>query len=354
MSPPRFAARLVRWQRQHGRHDLPWQGTRDPYRVWLSEVMLQQTQVVTVIDYFTRFVQRFPSVRALAAASEDEVLGLWSGLGYYSRARHLHRAAQQVVEQHGGVFPRDAQGLQTLPGIGRSTAAAVASVCFDERVAILDGNVKRVLSRYLGFDADLAQARAVESLWQHAQDLLPARRADMPTYTQAVMDLGATVCTPRQPRCGDCPVRSDCVAHGQGTPERYPVRTRRLQRRSESWWLLLARTDDGRVWLTQRPASGIWARLYALPLFADADRLTASVPQSQRARLQAWPAFKHVLTHRDLYLHPMLLTLPRPWPGTDGVWVAAPQWATLGLPAPVRKLLAQADQALGGGSSSSR
>ena len=352
MNTARFATRLVRWQRQHGRHDLPWQNTRDPYRVWLSEIMLQQTQVVTVIDYFERFLRHFPTVHALAAASEDEVLGLWSGLGYYSRARYLHRAARQVVEQHGGVFPNRAEQLQTLPGIGRSTAAAVASVCFDERVAILDGNVKRVLSRYLGFDADLAQARAVEALWQHAQDLLPTHRADMPVYTQAVMDLGATVCTPRQPRCGDCPVRSDCVAHRQDAPERYPVRTRRLQRRSESWWVLLVRTDDGRIWLSQRPATGIWARLYALPMFADADSLSARLPTAQRARLQAWPAFKHVLTHRDLYLHPMVLTVPQPLRGEDGVWVRAQEWAVLGLPAPVRKLLDKADQALGGSSSS--
>ena len=201
MSTPSFAMRLVHWQRQHGRHDLPWQHTRDPYRVWLSEIMLQQTQVVTVIDYFNRFLHRFPTVRDLAAATEDEVLGLWSGLGYYSRARYLHRAAQQVVAQHGGVFPQQAALLETLPGIGRSTAAAIASVCFGERVAILDGNVKRVLTRHLGFDADLAQARAVTTLWERAQDRLPARAQDMPIYTQAVMDLGATVCTPRQPRC---------------------------------------------------------------------------------------------------------------------------------------------------------
>jgi len=352
MSAPSFATRLVRWQRAHGRHDLPWQHTRDPYRVWLSEIMLQQTQVVTVMGYFERFLQRFPTVRDLAAASEDEVLGLWSGLGYYSRARNLHRAARQVVEQHGGVFPPRAEQLQTLPGIGRSTAAAVASVCFDERVAILDGNVKRVLSRHLGYDADLAQSRAVEALWARAHDLLPRRSQDMPVYTQAVMDLGATVCTPRQPRCDACPVRSDCVAHQQGTPERYPVRTRRLQRRSESWWLLLARTSDGRIWLTQRPASGIWARLYALPLFADLDSLCTALPSTHRDRLQAWPAFKHVLTHRDLYLHPMVLDVSRPLRGTDGIWARADEWAVLGLPAPVRTLLAQASQAADGSSSS--
>ena len=205
---PAFAQRLVAWQRMHGRHALPWQQTRDPYHVWLSEVMLQQTQVATVLGYFSRFVERFPDVQRLAAASLDDVLALWSGLGYYSRARNLHRCAQAVVDQYGGVFPRTAALLETLPGIGRSTASAVAAFCFNERVAILDANVRRVLSRVLGFAEDLSVARNTEVLWAHAEALLPGPKQanTMPHYTQALMDLGAMVCLPRKPDCRACPV----------------------------------------------------------------------------------------------------------------------------------------------------
>ncbi|HEY0202156.1 MAG TPA: A/G-specific adenine glycosylase, partial [Burkholderiaceae bacterium] len=251
-----LAQRVVRWQQAHGRHDLPWQNTRDPYRVWLSEIMLQQTQVATVRDYFARFVARFPDVRALAAADADQVLALWSGLGYYSRARNLHRCAQQVVEQHGGEFPRTAEQLQALPGIGRSTAAAIAAFCFGERVAILDANVKRVLTRVLGYGADLAVAANERALWALATDLLPhtGLAHAMPRYTQGLMDLGASLCVPRKPACLLCPLQEPCVAQQQGKPERYPVRTRKLHRSTESWWLLLAHDGRGRIWLRRRPA----------------------------------------------------------------------------------------------------
>ncbi|HSV44995.1 MAG TPA: A/G-specific adenine glycosylase, partial [Ramlibacter sp.] len=192
-----FSARLVRWQQAHGRHGLPWQGTRDPYRVWLSEIMLQQTQVSAVLGYYDRFLERFPGVASLAAAPLDAVLGLWSGLGYYSRARNLHRCAQLVVSQHGGSFPAEAVQLQALPGIGRSTAAAIAAFCFGERVSILDGNVRRVLTRLLAFESDLAQAASERVLLAQAQALVPRQAARMPAYTQGLMDLGATVCLPR-------------------------------------------------------------------------------------------------------------------------------------------------------------
>jgi A/G-specific adenine glycosylase len=341
---PSFANRLVHWQRTHGRHDLPWQGTRDPYPVWLSEIMLQQTQVVTVKDYFARFMQRFPTVADLAAAHEDEVLGLWSGLGYYSRARNLHKAAQQVVALHGGVFPRDAHTLQSLPGIGPSTAAAIASICFGERVAILDGNVKRVLTRFLGFADDLAASRHEKALWQIAQDLVPEQPADMPTYTQAVMDLGATVCTPRQPRCHACPVQSNCVAHAQGQPEAYPVKTRRVLRRSESWWLLLAKRPDGSVWLQQREGRGVWAKLFCAPMFESEAALLDTLPAPTRSGHQTGlvmgEVVKHVLTHKDLFLHPVWWQAVPAWALPQGQWVAASDWPRLGLPAPVRKLLA--------------
>jgi A/G-specific adenine glycosylase len=340
-----FAARVVAWQRTHGRNDLPWQATQDPYRVWLSEIMLQQTQVVTVLGYFDRFLTRFPDVQALADASLDDVLGLWSGLGYYSRARNLHRCAQTVVQQHGGVFPRDAAVLETLPGIGRSTAAAIASLCFGHRVAILDANVKRVVTRVLGFDADLAQTANVRALWDAATDLLPTGKSvatAMPRYTQGMMDLGATVCLPSKSDCPVCPVRGDCKAAAAGDPQRYPVRTRTLKRSSQSIWLLWAQAADGSVWLDKRPTPGVWAGLHCLPLFDSEEALKSVVPAHWHADLQALPVFTHVLTHKDLYLHTWRLPLPdqsQQW--ESGRWIAANAWPGLGLPAPVRKLLQQ-------------
>ncbi|MFZ9374899.1 MAG: A/G-specific adenine glycosylase [Burkholderiaceae bacterium] len=341
-----FADRLVAWQRAHGRHDLPWQQRRDAYAVWLSEIMLQQTQVATVRDYFARFIARFPQVRDLAAASQDEVLALWSGLGYYSRARHLHRCAQQVVQQHGGEFPRTAEALQRLPGIGPSTAAAIASFCFGQRISILDGNVRRVLTRWLGFDDDLALAASERALWQRAQDLLPTpaqvqRDAGaMPAYTQGLMDLGATLCTPRKPRCDACPMRADCVAHARGTPEAWPVRTRKLKRSAQSLWLLWLCSPAGEVWLARRPARGVWAGLHCLPAFESRDALDEALPASLRSQAVDEPAFLHVLTHRDLHLHPVRVVWSlRRAPSMEGQWVARDALAAVGLPAPVRRLL---------------
>lgn len=345
-----FAAEVVRWQAQHGRNHLPWQNTRDPYRVWLSEIMLQQTQVATVLGYFDRFLARCPTVAALADASSDEVMGLWSGLGYYSRARNLHRCAQLVVQEHGGAFPRDAATLATLPGIGRSTAAAVASLCFGERVAIMDANVKRVLTRVLGFDADLACAANERALWNHATELLPAGH-DAPTqmarYTQGMMDLGATLCSPKNPVCPRCPVRGSCAAAAAGDAERYPVRTRKLKRSSQSLWLLWLRRSDGSVWLSKRPSPGVWAGLQCFPMFESEDALRAALPAGLPGErgLQFLPVVAHVLTHKDLFLHPAQVE----YASTaiefiasglgDGAWFTPAEWKAAGLPAPVRRLL---------------
>ncbi len=337
-----FAQAIVGWQKTHGRHDLPWQNTRDPYKVWLSEIMLQQTQVATVKDYFARFLAMHPTVASLAAASLDEVLGLWSGLGYYSRARNMHRCAQDVVSLHGGEFPKHAVALQTLPGIGPSTAAAIASLCFGERVAILDGNVKRVLTRLLGFDADLAKTAHERALWRIATDLLPHDDLwqVMPHYTQGVMDLGATLCTTRKPNCLLCPVQTLCVARSQGQPERYPVKSRTLKRSSQSLWLLWARRADGAVYLAQRPTPGVWAGLYCLPVFDSFETLAAAVPQVEVKHLQGGAVIKHVLTHKDLHLHPIeLVHAKNDHLALTGQWVGQHAWSTLGLPAPIRKLL---------------
>jgi A/G-specific adenine glycosylase len=341
---PGVAERVVRWQKSHGRNSLPWQNTVDPYRVWLSEIMLQQTQVATVRDYFERFTRRLPTVADLAQASADEVMGLWSGLGYYSRARNLHRCAQIVMQQHGGQFPRQAELLQTLPGIGRSTAAAIASLCFGERVAILDANVKRVLTRLLAFEGDLAQARQEHALWALAQELVPGENTDakaMARYTQGMMDLGATVCLARKPLCGQCPLQSDCLAHAKGCVEEFPVRTRKLKRSNQSMWLVWAQDAHGAVWLQRRPAPGVWAGLHCLPVFDSETELRNALPAMAHKTLQPMAAFVHVLTHKDLHIHPFYVRLAagRRLSAMEGGWVAAKDWPTLGLPAPVRKLL---------------
>jgi A/G-specific adenine glycosylase len=347
-----LAGRVVAWQRQHGRHALPWQRTRDPYRVWLSEIMLQQTQVTTVLAYYERFLERFPGVDALAAVAQDEVLALWAGLGYYSRARNLHRCAQVVVAEHGGRFPSTAVALATLPGIGRSTAAAIAAFCFNERVAILDGNVKRVLSRALGFGEDLAETRHERALWARAEALLPPAEG-MVSYTQGLMDLGATLCTQRAPRCEACPLAGDCVARRDGRVQDYPVKTRKLKRSAREVALLwLVRGD--RVWLVRRPSRGVWAGLWSLPEFGTRDEARQQAAGWPGQTVE-WPAFTHVLTHLDLYLKPMRHELPAGAPGDDelavlwpdGRWVGRAELGAFGLPAPIARLLASSDDLLG-------
>ena len=340
-----FAATVIDWQRTHGRHGLPWQHTRDPYRVWLSEIMLQQTQVVTVLEYYERFLQRFPDVAALAAASQDEVLGLWSGLGYYSRARNLHRCAQAVVSQHGGTFPQSSQDLQTLPGIGRSTAAAVAAFCFGERVAILDGNVKRVLTRLLGFDGDLSLAAQERALWAEATALLPLQGVE--AYTQGLMDLGATLCSLRSPQCPLCPVRSMCTAARSGTQQSYPVKSPKLKRsRREHIWLWLSWRNQ--VWLVKRADRGVWAGLWSLPELPERSALQA-ITVGWPGDAECLPSFVHTLTHLDWTLHPVRWSLPASATASqvddctaafpDGRWFDLKDAMAAGLPAPLRKLL---------------
>lgn len=347
-SPPLvagFSARVIQWQRAHGRHGLPWQGTRDAYRVWLSEIMLQQTQVSTVLRYYPRFLARFPTVHALAAAHEDEVLALWSGLGYYSRARNLHRCAQAVVQHWGGQFPPSAIQLATLPGIGRSTAAAIAAFCHGERAAILDGNVKRVLTRAFARTEDLAQPAQAQTLWQLAESLLPPPGGNDPhamsAYTQGLMDLGAGICTLRRPACPRCPLQAHCLAHQQGTPERYPVKTRRPRPTELPLWLLHATDPHNRVLLVQRPARGIWARLWCLPMADTQPQLLALLSPGRAHGLQAHPPLRHALTHRQLHLH--IHTLPAAptslASSTAGQWFAPGEWPHLGLPAPIRRWL---------------
>lgn len=342
-----FATAVTEWQVVHGRHGLPWQATRDPYRVWLSEIMLQQTQVVTVLGYFDRFLDRFPTVQALAAADQNDVLALWSGLGYYSRARNLHRCAQTIVRDHGGEFPFTAQGLQALPGVGPSTAAAIASFCFSEPVSIYDGNVKRVLSRFLGFEGDLSVPAADKQLHLLAQTLVPQVQLDvvMPRYTQGLMDLGATVCTRSKPMCLVCPLQQACVAHRLGNPVRLPIKTRRTHRRTVAWYLLLLQSPSGKVWMEKRPEKGIWAAMYCPPVLeSEADLLRQAAHADAVNRL---PVFVHSLTHRDLVINPFVCQLSQTQADlivggpTLGEWVAPVSVQHFGVPAPIRKLLTQ-------------
>ncbi len=343
-----FSTRLIEWQRGHGRNSLPWQNTRDPYRVWLSEIMLQQTQVATVMGYYARFLDGFPDVTALAAASLDDVFALWSGLGYYSRARNLHVCARVVVAEHGGRFPDTSAALMQLPGIGRSTAAAIAAFCFGERVAILDGNVKRVLSRVLAFDGDLAEAKHERALWSEATDLLPSHEIDR--YTQGLMDLGATLCTARSPSCLLCPVYELCQGARRGEPTRYPVKTRKLKRGTrEHLWLWLNWRDA--IWLVQRPATGVWAGLWSLPEF-DSRTAFDAASGDWPGHAESLPSFTHVLTHLDLTLHPLRWTLPERIAAAKrqiiearvpaGRWFELDQALAMGLPSPLRKLVVAA------------
>lgn len=346
MSVQRLAKRIVNWQRTHGRNNLPWQNTRDPYRVWLSEIMLQQTQVATVIDYYPRFLARFPTVKNLAQADIDEVLVLWAGLGYYARARNLHACAKAVVRDWGGEFPQSAKELETLPGIGASTAAAIAAFCGGERSAILDGNVKRVLTRHFAIDGDITQSSTTKLLWEVAQREVPSPQQTkaepdaMARYTQGMMDIGATVCTRTKPKCLICPLNASCAASQLGTPERFPVKSAKQRQKSVRDIDLLWLTCDGHVLLQKRPTAGVWGGLWCLPTDT---ALPAELGLGQPVRMAS---FAHELTHFRMVITPWRLNAtPKP-KGLPVVvdslrWVPLPELANYGLPKPVRELLVE-------------
>lgn len=291
-----FAPTLIAWQRKHGRHDLPWQNTRDPYRIWLSEIMLQQTQVSTVVPYYVRFLERYPDVAALAAAPIDDVMALWAGLGYYSRARNLHRCAQAVVERHGGAFPASPEALAELPGIGRSTAAAIASFAFGARATILDGNVKRVLARVFGVEGFPGDKRIENEMWALAEALLPdaAEPTDVTAYTQGLMDLGATLCVRGKPECGRCPFAGECVAQRSGRQRELPAARPKKAVPTRRTWMLVLRDGDA-VLLQRRPPAGIWGGLWSLPE-ADGDAALA-----RRARIRRRGARAARAAHAYVY-----------------------------------------------------
>lgn len=336
-----FAPRLIAWQREHGRHGLPWQ-VADGYRVWLSEVMLQQTQVTTVLDYYPRFLAQFPTIFDLAAAPLDDVLALWSGLGYYTRARNLHKCAQAVVAQYDGRFPSDPALVAELPGIGRSTAAAITAFSYGTRAAILDGNVKRVLTRWAGIDG-YPGVKAVENkLWDLANALLPME--GIQSYTQGLMDLGATVCTPKKPTCLTCPMSSDCQARLANRQSELPTPKPKKAVPEKSTVMLIIRNDAGQILLEKRPPSGIWGGLWSLPEVEST--LAASDLAKQKLGLiieldPALPDFVHVFTHYKLTITPQ----PAFAISANAVHESAAQWFDIdealaaGIPTPIRKIL---------------
>ncbi len=350
---PTFAQRLIDWQRQHGRHDLPWQGA-DAYQVWLSEIMLQQTQVATVIPYYQRFVASFPTIAALAAATEEQVLAHWSGLGYYARGRNLHAAAWIIVEKHYGKFPRLFDQILELPGIGRSTAAAICALAYHERRAILDGNVKRVLARYCGISGSPGEKTVEAQLWQQAEALLPqsplplgeGEGGGIAAYIQAQMDLGATLCTRSKPKCGKCPVHCDCVAFQSGRVSELPTpRPRKAVPERHTTFLLLMHGSD--ILLEKRPGNGIWGGLWCPPQFDDEAAakdwfVRNGMTASHGERLAS---FTHTFTHFKLHITPLKIQLARKplraaQPGS--VWLDVEEALRAAIPTPVRMMLNKA------------
>ena len=335
-----FALRLIAWQRQHGRNTLPWQGA-DAYRVWLSEIMLQQTQVATVIPYYHRFLQHFPNVESLAQASEEGVLALWSGLGYYSRARNLHAAARHIMQFHQGQFPQQFEQLLNLPGIGRSTAAAICALAYHKRHAILDGNVKRVLARHAAIEGFAGDKKIELGLWQQAEALLPHQ--DVASYTQGMMDLGALICTRSKPQCSVCPVQADCGAYQQDRVAQLPTpRLRKLLPERQSTFLLLLHNGD--IFLEKRASSGIWGGMWCPPQFTDTAAASAWCAQSgmEIAAEKSLPQFTHTFTHFKLHILPLLVELKRKpliAAQQDSVWLEMEDALHGAISTPVRKMI---------------
>ncbi len=335
---------LLAWFDRHGRLDLPWKDPATPYRVWVSEIMLQQTQVVTVIPYFQRFMARFPTLADLAAAPLDEVLALWSGLGYYARARNLHACARRVVAEHGGELPRNLEALMALPGIGRSTAGAILAQAHGLPHPILDGNVKRVLARLHALSGWPGKAAVERHLWALAETYTPRER--VADYTQAIMDLGATVCTRARPRCDVCPLAGGCAARRAGTPTAFPeARPRQRQPQRQARWLVVE-DGDGRILLQRRPESGLWGGLWTppeVPDGEDAGEWSARVLGLRLGEIRALPTINHAFTHFRLRIHPLRALLEEGAEAvmepTETLWYKSGPNDTVGLPRPVRTLL---------------
>ncbi|WP_341829254.1 A/G-specific adenine glycosylase [Thiomicrorhabdus marina] len=353
LQPEQFYQRLLAWFDDYGRHDLPWQQDINPYRVWISEIMLQQTQVTTVIPYYQKFMQSFPTVQDLAAATQEQVLAHWAGLGYYARGRNLHKAAQLIVEQYDGEFPDTLDEVVALPGIGRSTAGAILSIACGKRHPILDGNVKRVLGRFYALEKWPGEKAAENWLWERAAQLTPPQRyAD---YTQAIMDLGATFCTRSKPQCADCPISAGCQAFAQDRVADFPFKKPKKDKPVRQAYLLILQQADGSLWLEERPQKGIWGGLWSFPQLETWQACEDKVQSrfSPSVSLLKWQEFRHTFSHYHLDITPVfsqqsqLIAEPSANYAADenesGRWVSMQDLLDekLGIPAPVQKLVKQ-------------
>ncbi|GGE54065.1 A/G-specific adenine glycosylase [Streptosporangium jomthongense] len=352
MTADRFAEKLLAWYDRHGRHDLPWHHNRTPYRVWVSEIMLQQTQVATVIPYYRAFMARFPDVQTLAEAPVDDVLSHWSGLGYYARARNLQRAARSVMDDFGGKFPQTREELESLTGIGRSTAAAIIAQAFGKRAAILDGNVKRVLARYHAVPGWPGQTSVLKQLWEHAEAHTPDERVR--DYTQGIMDLGAMVCTRSRPACSDCPLQTGCKAYARGETGLYPGSRPKKVRPEKTTWMVILEDREGRILLQRRPPSGIWGGLWSLPELDPAygaEELQEACEQNlgvDCGEPELIGGFRHTFSHYHLHIQPARLDVTGQSTVRDDAqhkWLYRHEALALGLPAPIRTLLTNPEQA---------
>ncbi len=363
----RFSQALIRWSKHYGRQGLPWQGHQDPYAIWVSEIMLQQTQVSTVMQRYPQFMRQFPTVKALASADLDAIMALWSGLGYYPRARNLHRCSQEIMAKYAGQFPRTAKELEQLPGIGRSTAGAIAAFAFEERAPILDANVKRVISRFFGITDDQQNHKTVQLLWEHAIAILPKSKSQMPFYTQALMDFGATWCTPKGAKCQSqdqsCPMMSECKAYELGQVDRIPAKKKKKQSPSFRTHIFLIRYQD-EILLERRPPKAIWGGLYSLietswqPIDQKFNRsrpiditdlLNQTILSNQLLKsdiesiisIEESHAIEHIFSHRRLRMQPWIIHLKRKWPcrGSTLDWICISRLKEYGLPQPIRVFL---------------
>ncbi len=350
MNPLQFQTAVLDWFDQHGRHDLPWQQNKTAYRVWVSEIMLQQTQVTTVIPYYERFMARFPDVHALAAAEQDQVLHLWTGLGYYARARNLHKTADIIVNQFNGEFPLDVESLEQLPGIGRSTAGAILSISQNIRAPILDGNVKRVLSRYGAIEGWPGQTAVVNKLWTLTETYTPTER--VADYTQAMMDLGATLCTRTKPTCMLCPLTRDCQARKDDTIALYPGKKPKKTLPQKSTWFLILENPQGGLLLQQRPPTGIWGSLWSFIEHESENELTQHcAEQGYRASEKQLPPLTHTFSHFQLSIQTKIYRTTSATPQTGVIketpqscWFNPAEPAEIGLAAPVKRLIEQLAQ----------
>lgn len=347
LSPPPankpFADRLLSWFDKHGRKDLPWQQDISPYRVWVSEIMLQQTQVNTVIPYYLAFMKAFPSIARLARSPADQVLHHWTGLGYYARARNLHKTAQIIASDYKGEFPGTTEELEALPGIGRSTAGAIVSIAFKKRAAILDGNVKRVLARHQAIGGWPGDASTLKALWHVSESATPTKR--IAAYTQAIMDLGATLCTRSKPDCTNCPVSSDCEAFATGAQSEYPGKKLKKPLPVKTTQMLMIEAPKQQILLEQRPASGIWGGLWSFPELDDQQAAEDYCLNrfGTEGKITPWPTLRHTFSHYHLDIQPVHVLLPKQTAAImeDNrlLWYNSPSAPEVGLAAPVKKLL---------------